>query len=351
MIIYSKSSGVNDAAIGKLETPIKMIIEHESDIQSKKGGACDWLFNVERSHRFGETIIGQKEFGVFQATPEGSAYAADTVAETYRKFIEHVQFTKEFTITAEMMEDAAYGVAADAKRRAENFTRAYYKTRNKLCAYALTNATQASGTFAGATLDLTSGDGSPLFSFDHASSFNGREQCNYYYGDVLATGTEADRTYSLPLLAERLSMLCAYMRDYQDENGEPLGYTPDTIVVPGNRYKVEMMIKKVCGTPGAESLEGSGINLNYGNWNVIVLPEWIASDDRFILMSSDANRDLCGNMFFNRVPLSVSNFVDHHTGNYTWSGRCRFGVGFGSYKHAMMIVDSTKEVQGARQLA
>ena len=67
MIIYSKSSGVNNAAIGKLETPIKMIIEHESDILTKKGGICDWLFNVERSNKFGETIIGQNEFDVFQA--------------------------------------------------------------------------------------------------------------------------------------------------------------------------------------------------------------------------------------------------------------------------------------------
>ena len=59
MILYSKSSGVNNAAIGKLETPIKMVIEHESDIQTKKGGICDWLFNVERSNKFGETIVGE----------------------------------------------------------------------------------------------------------------------------------------------------------------------------------------------------------------------------------------------------------------------------------------------------
>ena len=59
MIIYSKSTGLNNSAIGKLETPIKMIIEHESDLLTKKGGICSWLFNVEKSHRFGETIIGQ----------------------------------------------------------------------------------------------------------------------------------------------------------------------------------------------------------------------------------------------------------------------------------------------------
>jgi len=55
-IIYSENSGFSNAAIGKLETPIKMVIEHESDLQTKRGGICDWLFNVERSNKFGETI-------------------------------------------------------------------------------------------------------------------------------------------------------------------------------------------------------------------------------------------------------------------------------------------------------
>ena len=132
MIIYSKNSGFTDAAIGRLETPIKMIIEHESDLLTKKGGICSWLFNVEKSSRFGETIVGQSEFDVFQAALEGNGSEVDVVKDTYSKFIEHVQFMKEFVISAEMMEDAGFGVAAEAKRRAENFTRAYHKTINKL---------------------------------------------------------------------------------------------------------------------------------------------------------------------------------------------------------------------------
>ena len=50
MIVYSKSSGYAEAAIGRIETPIKMIIEHESDLLTKKGGVCDALFNVEKSN-------------------------------------------------------------------------------------------------------------------------------------------------------------------------------------------------------------------------------------------------------------------------------------------------------------
>ena len=340
MIIYSKSSGLANGAIGKLETPIKMVIEHESDIQTKKGGICDWLFNVERSNKFGETIVGQNEFDVFHATEEGAGAENDTVSETYRKFIEHIQFMKEFTITAEMMEDANYGVAQDAKRRAENFTRAYYKTMHKLCEYALSMGTETSGVFAKAKLDLTTPDGLPLFSSNHTygGAGLGKTQSNFFAGDIFRTG--ADRTYSTACFEEALGALAVKLRNMKDENGEILGYTADTIILPGNRPYAEAIAKKVCGSEGALGNGYNDINLQYGNWNIIVMPNWQTTDDRLMIMSSEANKNLSGNMFFNRVPLTISSWVDHHTGNYIWGGRCRFGIGFGTYKHILLAIDS-----------
>ena len=342
-IIYSASSGLHDGAIGRLETPIKMIIEHESDLLTKQGGIRDWLFNVEKSSRFGETIVGESEFGVFQATEEGAGAENDTAEETYSKFIEHIQFMKEFTITAQMMEDAAYGVAADAKRRAENFTRAYFKTQHKICEYALANATFASGTFARATLDLTAPDGHPLFCATH--KWGGQRisgtQSNYFYGSLFDSTTQFE---------EALGRLAAILRNMKDENGEPLGYTADTIILPGNRPMAEMIAKKVCGSEGATGNGYNDINLQYGNWNIVVMPTWQTTDNRVMIMSSEANKNLGGNMFFNRVPLTVSQWVDHHTGNYNWAGRCRFGVGFGSYKHILLAVDADSAISGATAL-
>ncbi len=349
MIIYSKYAGTANAAVGKLETPIKMVIEHESDVLTKKGGICDWLFNVEKSNRFGETIVGQSEFDVFHATTEGNGAEADTIAETYRKFIEHIQFTKEFVITAEMMEDAAYGVAADAKRRAENFTRAYYKTMHKICEHALMNGTQTSATFAKATLDLTAPDGLSLFNSAHTYGAGLGTQSNYFWGDIFGTGSDT-RTLSCAAFEEALGELAVKLRNMKDENGEVLGYTADTIILPGNRPLAETIAKKVCGSEGALGNGYNDINLQYGNWNIVIMPNWQTNDDRVMILSQEANRNLCGNMFFNRVPLTVSNWIDHHTGNYIWGGRCRFGVGFGTYKHILMAVDSATAVSGATAL-
>ena len=343
-IIYSQSGGLHNAAIGKLETPIKMVIEHESDHQKKRGGICDWLFNVERSNRFGETIVGGNEFSVFAAAEEGAAAEGDGVEETYRKFIEHIQFMKEFTITAKMMEDANFGVAADARRRAENFTRAYYKTMHKICEYALANGTKSEGSFAKATLDLTAPDGLPLFSSSHrwgGQTLSGT-QSNYFFGDIFASSGAFE---------EALGALASRIRNMKDENGEVLGYTADTIILPGNRPVAETLVKKVCGSEGALGNGYNDINIQYGNWNVVVMPDWQTEDDRVMIMSSEANRNLGGNMFFNRVPLTVSNWVDNHTGNYLWCGRCRFGVGFGTYKHILLAVGSREAVDGATALA
>ena len=342
-IMYSKSSGLNNAQIGKLETPIKMVIEHESDIQTKKGGICDWLFNVEKSNKFGETIIGQNEFDVFSATEEGAGAENDDMQETYRKFIQHIQFMKEFTITAEMMEDANYGIASDAKRRAENFTRAYYKTIHKICEYALANGTSTTGTFAKAELDLTTPDGLSLFSNSHkwGGKKNSGTQSNYFWGDLFSNTSAFENA---------LGELSFKIRNMKDENGDILGYTADTIILPGNRPAAEVIAKKVCGSEGALGNGYNDVNLQFGNWNIVVMPNWQTSDNRCMIMSSEANKNLCGNMFFNRIPLTVSNWVDNHTGNYIWNGRCRFGVGFGTYKHILLAVDSSEAVVGADAL-
>ncbi len=350
MIIYSKSAGLNPAAIGRLETPIKMIIEHESDLQAKKGGVCNWLYNIEKSTRFGETIVGQNEFDVFQATAEGESAEMDGIAETYTKFIEHIQFMKEFVITAEMMEDANYGVAADAKRRAENFARAYYKTMHKICEFALSNATEVSANFGNAQLDLSAPDGNPLFYKTHSYGSDLGTQSNYFWGDIFSSGDASNRVFSAATFEAALGELAIKLRNMKDENGEPLGYTADTIILPGNRPLAETITKKVCGSEGALGNGYNEINLQYGNWNIVVMPGWQSFDDRLMIMSSEANKNLAGNMFFNRVPLTVSNWVDHHTGNYLWNGRCRFGVGFGTYKHILMAVDSATSITNASKL-
>ena len=347
MIIYSKNSNLNNAAYGKFQTPIRMVIENESDILSKKGGVRDWLFNVEKSNRFGETIINHNEFSTFLPVSEGSSAETDTSVQTGYKFIEHIQYMKEFIVTAEMLEDSIYGLGADAKRRAESFTRAYYKTMNYLCEYVLANGTFELIDYGNTNLNISTADNYPLFYKNHkwgTSTAISGTQSNAFYGNLCTTGTGSDKKYSVDAFEEALAELTVKIRNMKDENGKPMGYNADTLILPCNRGKLEQIAKKVCGSEYAAGVGNDGINLHYGRWNVIVLPHWQSGDDRFMVMSSEANKNLSGNMFFNRVPLTITDWVDHHTGNYYWSGRCRFGIGFGSYKHILLAVDSTNDL-------
>lgn len=344
--IYSKSSGFNDAKIGRLETPLKMLIEHESDLARNKGSVLDWLYNVERSNKFGETIQYQDEFDSFRYAAEGAGAENDSMVETHRKFIEHIPFMKEFTITKEMMDDSNYGIGSDAAKRARAFVRAYYLTQNQIASEAIANGSKTSMVFNGATVDLSTADGKALFATDHL--FGAKEghgegtQSNLFGRNRYST---KDVALTLADVEDLIHMGAAKIRNMQDENGRVMGYVADTIVIPGNLPLLEKYVKQVLGSSHEASTSNNGINIQFGAWNLVILPIWqyelassaAAQTYPLIFMSSEANRNLAGNMFFNRVPLSIKNWEDGHTRNWIWNGYCRFGIGFGSYKHICLV--------------
>lgn len=309
-IIYHDNNGPGDSDIRKIGKKIRMIIEKENDSFRKNPSTISKLFNIECSVNFEKYLIG--------------GHLDDDASDNNNKFIEHIPYMKEFCIPKDMQEISDYSVCADARRRAENFIRSYYKKVNNLLEYALSHGTEEFGRFNGATVDLTAPDGLPLFSELHKYGADGETQSNLFYVPI----TE---TLSIEAFSKTLSDLAKKLSGMRDEFGEMLGYRADTIILPGNRIEMEKVVKQVVK-------EG----MDWGNfWNVVVLQNWQSQDDRVIIMSSDANAELTGNMFFNRVPLVVSHWEDKHTGNYIWNGRCRFGVGFGSYKHVLMAVDSS----------
>ena len=342
-VIYAKSDVKLDPVIGRYEHPIKMIISSESDEYRKKHSIVEKLFNIEKSNRYSETIVGENNFDVFAVTKEGQGAENDSVGMTFDKTIFHHQFMKEFTVTAEMIEDAKNGIAADAKRRASAFARAYEQTRNKLAMKALYSGTSTSMTFAKGTFDISTSDKKALFAGDHVFStdkMKGKTQSNLFHKSIADTAA----------LEEALNLAANKMRNFWDEDGEVLGYVPDIIVIPGNRAGLETLVKKVCGSERTTGNGNNDINIQYGNWDIVVLTDWVATDDRFILMSSEANKNLLGSVFYNRVPLTVKNWVDYHTGNYIWNGRARMGVGHYTWKHASMIISASAAQGGSTEL-
>lgn len=346
-IVYSKLTGKNDPIFGKFEHPIKALIQNESNALEKKKSLLSVLFNIEKSNRYAETVLSQTDFDTFQAAKEGQGAENDSYELGFKKTIEHIAFMKEFTITKEMADDAkASGMGTNMKSKPKGFVRAYYKTKTKLGAWALANGTQKEGTFNKAKVDLTTGDGLALFSNAHPfkqEKFKGKTQSNYFYGTDICKDTAA--------FEKTLNTLANKMRNFKDENGETMEYVPDVIVLPCNRPDLEAIAKKVVGSERTTNTDFNDVNTQYGNWTIVILSGWETTDDRFMLMSSDANKQLMGNMFYNRVALDIQNEVDIHTRNFIWNGYCRFGCGFTTWKHMLLAVQSASAVTNATQLA
>ena len=333
--IYSAMSGKNDPMFGKFEHPIKALIENESNICEKRKTILDTLFNVEKSNRYAETIMGESDFSTFMSKQEGQGAENDNVEPTFKKTIEHIEFAKEFTITRKMADDAKFGIGADMKNKPRKFVRAYYNTRVKIAAQALINGTSKTMTFNKAKVDLTCADELALFHKAHpyfTDKMKGKTQSNYFYGEI---------TGSAGVLEEALGVLANKVRNFKDENGEVMEYVADIVVVPCNRPKLENMMKKVIGSERTVGSDYNDINAQYGNWTLVVLDGWETTDDRFMVMSKEANENLLGNMFYNRVPLDITSDIDKHTRNYFWNGYCRFGVGFNTWKHIALAVNAS----------
>lgn len=344
-IIYSQMDGSRDALFGKYEHKIKGFIEHESNLCEKERNVLTELFNVEKSNSYSEAFTGETDFDTFQSMGEGQSAENDSVIETFRKHFVHHQFGKSFTITRQMADDAKLGMGAEMKSRPRAFARAFYKTRVDAACQALIHGTESHMVFNKANIDLTTGDTKPLFHGAHPYAdpkFKKKTQSNFFY-----TGAQ---DFAEPYAIESvLAAASNRMRNFKDENDNTMGYIADTIILPSNRPVFEMMVKKAVGSERTVASSYNDINTQYGNWSVVVLNNWQTTDDRFMIMSSAANRTLLGNLFFNRVELDVTSFVDPGSRNYIWNGYCRFGLGFRTWKHMSLCVCGG-EVEGATSL-
>jgi len=94
--IYSYETGDNSPMTKRFETPIKMLIESESDAQRKKMSVLSQLFNVERSDRYGETVNIQSDFSTFVPSFEGDPAELDSVTHVVKLTQSTLEANKRF---------------------------------------------------------------------------------------------------------------------------------------------------------------------------------------------------------------------------------------------------------------
>ena len=321
-IAFSKSSGLNDGLWKGVDRALIAVMQDTDNEKNHDDELVKALFNVKKSKKFGERTTGLTSFSNFDIVEEGVSAPLDDLQEGMGKLVQHKQFMKKFICTAEMAEDADIDTM---KTASANFVRAYKRSRAEFASKALSSQ-GGNFVYGSTTLDKTTGDGEALFSVAHRGAKTGTDtQSNVFTN---AFGEDSRTLYRLANVG----------RNFKNDSGQMMGYTFDTIVVPVNCPDMEDTIKRIIRSDLMPGSSYNDVNTQKGLWKLVVDHHWQVAEGKnpFILLSSQANRDLLGNIFYDRVGLKVMNEVNIDNHNLEWSGRCRFSAGFGNWRQVIM---------------
>ena len=317
-VTFSKHGGLNDEAWKVIDTELSMVIQDTDTEKNKDDELVKSILNVKSSKKFGEKQGSMTEFGNFEEVTEGDNGIADDYQMGFSKLIEHHQFIKTFTCTREAKDDGNIDLM---KQTAANFVRAYKRSRAQYASDCLTSQADTF-TYGNKSYDRTTADGKALFATDHPGKKTGVEtQSNKFTN---AFGADATMLYTLANIG----------RNFKNQSGQVMGYTFDTIIIPGNAPDLEDLIKRIIHSHQIVGSDYNDINTQEGIWKLIVDHRWtVAANKRpYILMSSEAQRELNAGVFFDRVALDVSNEVLNKSRNLEWSGYARWSAGFNDWR-------------------
>lgn len=321
-VTFSKHGGLNDEAWKTIDTELSMVIQDTDTEKNKDDELVKALYNVKTSKKFGEKQGSMTEFGNFVEVAEGDNAIQDDVQMGFSKLIEHTQFIKGFTCTREAKDDGEIDMM---KIAAANFVRAYKRSRAQFASDCLV-AEGKTFLYGGKSYDKTTGDGKGLFATDHPGTRTGvATQSNVFTN---AFGSDATMLYTLANKG----------RNFKNQSGNVMGYTFDTIVIPGNAPALEDLIKRLIHSHQIVGSPNNDINTQEGQWKLIVDHRWENTQTKvpYIILSSEALKELNAAVFFDRVPLDVANEVDINSRNLKWSGYTRFSAGFFDWRFAIM---------------
>lgn len=321
-LVFSQNSGLNDDLWKPMGQIIKSVMQDTDTEKTKYDKLVSDLANEETSKKYAEKTTGLTSTDSFQIVDEGDAPDQDEIRETFPKLIVHKQFMDQIACTQQMQEDGDINVM---KTMSRNLVLGYKRTRAELA----TNAIATEGkefSMGSRKLDKTTGDGEALFSTAHKGAKPGvANQSN-----VFTNAFGSDSTM--------LRRLANIGRNFKNDSGKVQGYTFDTIIIPGNCYALEDLITRIIRSDLIVGSNNNDVNTQKGLWNLIVLPTWQAAAGKnpYIIMSSEANKELRGTVLFDRTVLDVRNWVDNSTRNLIWNGRARMSCGFNNWRHMIL---------------
>ena len=325
VIVRSTTNLANDNVWNEWSDQLAGVFHDEDTNQNDDDKLLKALFNVKKSDKFAEKAGTFGTFSNFVDKTEGANAADDDFEQGYFNVLQHSSFAKTVTLSRELADDANIDMM---KARARNMVKAYKRSKAQFGSDMLTGGEANTITYEGKTYSTLGGDGVSIFNVAHPYK-------------SLTSVTESN-VFTNPIATpEILNRYANIMRNFKDDKGHPLGLLADTIVIPGNAYKLEDLIKKIIGSDGEVGNDYNDINTQRGKWKLVVDHLWtptIADQSAApaIIMSSEANKDLMGNTFWDRVDLDIASEVETKSRNLVYNGYARWSAGFYNWRQVIM---------------
>lgn len=321
-IVISKSSGLNDDFWKPVGQVVNAILEEADQEQTDHDQLVKDLAIEKKSKKYAEKQTSVTSLSNFAPTAEGADAPLDDMQEGSPKLIVHHAFQKRVDITKEMVDDGDWDAI---KSRSKNMVLAYKRTRASLMSAALTS-NGTTFTFGGQTFDRTTHDTKELFATNHTS--------------VIASVPAQSNRFALPFGNDSTALirLANIGRNFKNESGEVTGYNFNKIIIPGNCYRLEELIRKIIASQLAPGTANNDINTQKGRWNLVVDNLWQvgAGEEPYILMSDEANDAYQGTVFYDRTPLDVQSETKIENRNLVSTGYARMSCGFNNWRHVIM---------------
>lgn len=328
--IVSKNGGLIDDT---WNVNAQMMEAYINDVYTEKSNFDEYVKNVfiaQKSDRFGEKIGSVTTLGNFKPmTADGANAPKVDIISGPTKTLIHTTFKEQFRITREAKEDAEIDMM---QAKARGMVQAYKRTRAAFASKALTANAEAASTqttfsFEGVSgFDCASADGKAVFAVDHPLVVDDSVTQSNIFTNAFGSDTKM------------LNILANYGKNFLNNSGHVMGYDFDTIIIPSNAPRLQDTVLAVIRSELKVGSDYNDVNTQKGLWKLVIDPSWqvSAGAEPFILMSSQANKELLGNKLYDRVTLDVTAHVNEDTDDMIWNGYARWSVGFPSWQHVIM---------------
>ncbi len=256
------------------------------------------LFNVQRSEQAFEktSAVGQvPDFTEFT----GKIAEVDPI-QGYDKTYTFTEYASKIEIQRKLAADDQYRVMS---RYPKNLATAASRSREKLGAqiYALAF-----------TFEPTDGDGAELCASDHGSNVDG----------VAAQSNEG----TLALSATNVETARLAMHDFQDDIGEKISMSPDTILIPRS---LEQTGWEIINSKGKVDTANNNANFHQGKYKLVV---WDRLTDTNNWFMSDFSMQKDYLLWWNREPVQFFQDKDSNTLTAIFLGYYRVGTGWDDWR-------------------